>query len=176
MKVLAFPRTTMSRQCMEGHEINKLEPGTFMNRKGEWGQNLPPNLTAQDPDEVPQQAKTRRGGKRKENAPKSPLKDKSDNAHIEAIPAERAMKKPRMSLELSREQKSKNPDENPEYQGADFELGNQCQINVPLLPGECNLGARLDPPGSPQAIGSRPPKLAELQLLESRARDLGDRG
>ena len=31
MKVLAFPRTTMSRQCMEGHEINKLEPGTFMN-------------------------------------------------------------------------------------------------------------------------------------------------
>ena len=86
------------------------------------------------------------------------------------------MKKPRISLELSREQKSKNPDENPEYQGADFELGNQCQINVPFFPGESNLGARLDPPGSPQAIGSQPPKLADLQLLESRARDLGDRG
>ena len=44
MKVLNFPKTTMLRQCKEGHEIGKLEHGTYMNRKGEWGQNLPPQI------------------------------------------------------------------------------------------------------------------------------------
>ena len=72
MKILAYPRTTMRRQCTEGHEINKLEPGTFINRKREWVQSLPIILTRKDPDE-PQEAKIPNRGKRKDSALKKPL-------------------------------------------------------------------------------------------------------
>ena len=51
MKVIAVPKSTMLHQCLEGHEISKLSEGTCINRRGEWGKNLPPKLTVDDPDE-----------------------------------------------------------------------------------------------------------------------------
>ena len=83
----------MLRQCLEGHEIGKLEPGTFMNRKGEWGQNLPPKLTIEDSDEgrIPGAMKTR--GKRKNDAPKHPLRTMKTDVDLEK---EQCKKRPRI--------------------------------------------------------------------------------
>ena len=36
---------------MEGLLIGEAKEGTFMNRRGEWGQHLPPKLEVVDPDD-----------------------------------------------------------------------------------------------------------------------------
>ena len=42
MKVLSFHNRPLSRQVEEAHLIDGFKGHKTMNRKGEWGQNLPP--------------------------------------------------------------------------------------------------------------------------------------
>merc|ERR1711954_588661 len=51
LKILGFYKRPLQRQSMEGLLIGEAKEGTFMNRRGEWGQNLPPKLEVVDPDE-----------------------------------------------------------------------------------------------------------------------------
>ena len=37
MEVIAFPKTTLQRQVMEGHHIALNEKQNLINRRGEWG-------------------------------------------------------------------------------------------------------------------------------------------
>ena len=48
MKILRFHKTNLSRQAHEGLEISRYKGQKIMNRKGEWGSNLSPELTVED--------------------------------------------------------------------------------------------------------------------------------
>ena len=48
MKVVSKQRKPLQRQTLEGILVSQAEEGTLMNRKGEWGQNLPPKLEIVD--------------------------------------------------------------------------------------------------------------------------------
>ena len=49
-KVVLSVRKPLERQCREGYLIGNPPDGvTLMNRKGEWGQNLPPKFTYDQP-------------------------------------------------------------------------------------------------------------------------------
>ena len=87
---------------MEGHEISKLAPGTFLNRKGEWGQNLPPKLTVEDSDD-PQTTKTQTRGKRKDTAPRKPLQEIGTPTETDAVDTQRLPKKLKLGFEGQRE-------------------------------------------------------------------------
>ena len=46
MEVVAYPRSNLQRQALEASMIQSKSAGTkLLNRRGEWGQNLPPQLT-----------------------------------------------------------------------------------------------------------------------------------
>ena len=51
LKILGFFKKPLQRQTMEGLLIGGAEEGSYMNRRGEWGQNLPPKLEVTDPDD-----------------------------------------------------------------------------------------------------------------------------
>ena len=48
MEVVSFLRTDILRQATEAAKIQSLEGGNLLNRRGEWGQNLPPKLIVED--------------------------------------------------------------------------------------------------------------------------------
>ena len=48
MKVLTFIKTNIMRQATEAAKIQGLEGGNLLNRRGEWGHNLPPKLVLED--------------------------------------------------------------------------------------------------------------------------------
>ena len=48
MKILSSHRTPLSRQIEEGHRISSFKGEEILNRKGEWGENLPPRLVVED--------------------------------------------------------------------------------------------------------------------------------
>ena len=48
MKVLKFIPKPLERQCQEAVLIDEYQGMKIMNRRGEWGQNLPPKLTLED--------------------------------------------------------------------------------------------------------------------------------
>ena len=49
MTIIATPKTNLLRQISEYHMMLKYaEKGILLNRRGEWGQNLPPKLTVDD--------------------------------------------------------------------------------------------------------------------------------
>ena len=48
MKVLKFIPKPLERQCQEAALIDEYQGMKIMNRRGEWGQNLPPKLTLED--------------------------------------------------------------------------------------------------------------------------------
>ena len=50
MKVVETFRKPLQRQTYEGLLIGFSKEGTLMNRRGEWGQNLPPKLEVVDPN------------------------------------------------------------------------------------------------------------------------------
>ena len=60
MEVLSFPKTTLMRQATEAWEIRKHGRNSkVINRRGEWGQNLPPRLTVEDSDSQSTKRKAR---------------------------------------------------------------------------------------------------------------------
>ena len=66
MIVKEFPRTTMMRQCLEAHHIETLgKTCAILNRRGEWGQNLPPKLVLEG-DNIPEIGKNRKRARKKE--------------------------------------------------------------------------------------------------------------
>ena len=55
-----FPRTTLQRQAGEAHHIELNMPkAEIINRRGEWGQNLPPKLVLEDDNNKEGKRKTR---------------------------------------------------------------------------------------------------------------------
>ena len=50
MSIVSTHPKPLQRQCQEAHLIQTFREGQLMNRKGEWGQNLPPKLTLADED------------------------------------------------------------------------------------------------------------------------------
>ena len=48
MKLVGSHKTPLPRQIMEGHLISTFEGHEILNRKGEWGENLPPKLVVED--------------------------------------------------------------------------------------------------------------------------------
>ena len=61
MESLGFPKSSLMRQASEAHEIGKAsKTSELMNRRGEWGQNLPPRLTLETEEDVLKPAKKRR--------------------------------------------------------------------------------------------------------------------
>ena len=49
MKVVSYHKTNLMRQATEATRIQMMEGGNLLNRRGEWGQNLPPKLVIEDP-------------------------------------------------------------------------------------------------------------------------------
>ena len=56
MKVKSYHARPLQRQCEEAHQIISFKGHKILNRKGEWGQNLPPKLV-EDDLEKPQKRK-----------------------------------------------------------------------------------------------------------------------
>ena len=52
MKVKSVHDKPLHRQCEEAHLIENFSGQKIMNRKGEWGQNLPPRLTIEGEGQV----------------------------------------------------------------------------------------------------------------------------
>ena len=48
MEVVSFHKTNLMRQATEAIRIQMMEGGNILNRRGEWGQNLPPKLVVDD--------------------------------------------------------------------------------------------------------------------------------
>ena len=62
MEVISFPKTTLQRQAMEGHYIGLNEGQNLLNRRGEWGQNLPPKMIVQGQEQVQKKRQVKRQG------------------------------------------------------------------------------------------------------------------
>ena len=61
MEVKSTHPRPLPRQCMEAHMIQGFKGNTILNRKGEWGQNLPPKLSIADEDlDKPEHPKRKR--------------------------------------------------------------------------------------------------------------------
>ena len=61
MEVKSTHPRPLQRQCMEAHMIQGFKGNTILNRKGEWGQNLPPKLSIADEDlDKPEHPKRKR--------------------------------------------------------------------------------------------------------------------
>ena len=66
MTAVSFPKGNMKRQAMEAQCITEQgEKAVALNRRGEWGQNLPPSLEVDD-------KKAPRGKKRGRKSPEQP--------------------------------------------------------------------------------------------------------
>ena len=60
MKPIGIPKTNLMRQVAKAHDITKARINSeVMNRRGEWGQNLPPRLTVETDSEVTRPTKRR---------------------------------------------------------------------------------------------------------------------
>ena len=76
MKVEGFYRRPLYRQTREGQLIADFTGGTLLNRRGEWGQNLPPKLEIVDNDKVTSSKELKSMPK----APKRPAKQREEDA------------------------------------------------------------------------------------------------
>ena len=52
MQILEMHPSPLQRQSKEGFVIGNASPGTILNRKGEWGENLPPKLCVEGEEET----------------------------------------------------------------------------------------------------------------------------
>ena len=57
MKSQGFPKGNLKRQALEAHKIFLNEGNNLLNRRGEWGQNLPPRLEVDDQRQTIPQAR-----------------------------------------------------------------------------------------------------------------------
>ena len=75
MRVVAFTKSNLQRQALEAHHINTNASNNVLNRRGEWGQNLPPKLVVEGEEEKTgnkrnrEQGRTSRCKRRRENPP-----------------------------------------------------------------------------------------------------------
>ena len=69
IEAICYPTRTLLRQATEANQIQvHRKKGHIINRRGEWGQNLPPKFTA-DPSEIGKDAKTNKKRKTPSNPP-----------------------------------------------------------------------------------------------------------
>ena len=61
MEIKAYPKSNLARQALEASQIQENGRQNLLNRKGEWGQNLPPNLCIEDEKEEGKVRKKRIG-------------------------------------------------------------------------------------------------------------------
>ena len=70
MKLVEFSPFPLQRQAKEGHLITNFKGDVLMNRKGDWGQNLPPRLIVEGEEERTGGQRTRvQERKKKEEEP-----------------------------------------------------------------------------------------------------------
>ena len=93
MKVVSYHSRPLSRQIEEAHLIDNFRGHKIMNRKGEWGQNLPPKLTIEG-TETSKQTKRKRArhlnpgeGEENHQAPQDLHLHHHDPPQTEAVPA-----------------------------------------------------------------------------------------
>ena len=89
MKVHSQHRSALQRQATEGYLIGSFKGDHLMNRRGEWGQNLPPVLTIEDNGDmqetrIPKQTKRPKSAPSQQKCKKPKLEvidDKKDDDH-----------------------------------------------------------------------------------------------
>ena len=52
MIVSCYPRSALLRQATEAHQIGLNSSNNVLNRRGEWGQNIPPKLVLEGSEEA----------------------------------------------------------------------------------------------------------------------------
>ena len=73
MTAICYPKGNLKRQAMEGHIIMcSSTKNNVLNRRGEWGQNLPPKLDIDDQSGATKTRKRARRSPNKDTDPKSP--------------------------------------------------------------------------------------------------------
>ena len=80
MEVITFPKTTLQRQVLEGHHIALNEKQNLINRRGEWGQNLPPKMIIEGQEQT---IGKRQRGRQGQEGQKKRRRVKSPEAHRE---------------------------------------------------------------------------------------------
>merc|ERR1711954_427636 len=75
MKVEGYYQQPLYRQTREGQLISDYQGGTLLNRRGEWGQNLPPKLEIVVDDRIQPTKSKKSIPKRKKQAPGVPDPD-----------------------------------------------------------------------------------------------------
>ena len=102
MRISCFPRSTLYRQATEAFQIEQNKANNVLNRRGEWGQNIPPKLVVEGEEENAPKEKKRakmassfgeqRSSKRQRT--KEPPEEKEDEGtvakenHVESNPPE----------------------------------------------------------------------------------------
>ena len=79
MKVVRFHKSNLARQAHEGQEIADYKGDRIMNRKGEWGSNLPPVLTVEDTN-----GRIRRDSNQPEGQPRTKRHREQNTEHPQA--------------------------------------------------------------------------------------------
>merc|ERR1711954_390134 len=67
MRVVAFTKFNLQRQALEAHHINMNAGNNVLNRRGEWGQNLPPKLVVEGEEEKTGSKRNREQGRTSRN-------------------------------------------------------------------------------------------------------------
>ena len=101
MKIIGTPTSNILRQTGEyQHMLKYSELGNLLNRRGEWGQNLPPKLVMEEEE---------KGGKRSKDQPQAgrPTCQPPPGSHLE----ERSPPHPPPASKRSRESRSVGPEE-----------------------------------------------------------------
>ena len=115
IEAVCYPGRTLLRQATEANQIQRHKKlGMVINRRGEWGQNLPPKLTA-DPAELQDAAKSKKR-KTATNPPRNPG-PKSEGANPESGEVYQQCKKVRKKE--PKEYKPRMVKENSGTQGAE---------------------------------------------------------
>ena len=77
----------MMRQCLEAHHIETLgKTCAILNRRGEWGQNLPPKLVLEG-ENIPESGKSRKRVRRKEGNEAKRQKIEKDDTNSNQKPS-----------------------------------------------------------------------------------------
>ena len=81
MEIISYPKTNLQRQAEEAEQILRHESANLLNRRGEWGQNLPPKLSIEDQSQ--DDKGKRKTGPRGSDKPKANKRRKCNEAQEE---------------------------------------------------------------------------------------------
>ena len=84
MEVLKFVQSNLVRQSTEATKIQEWTGGKLLNRKGEWGQNLPPQLVLED-DQEPNESSKDRKKKTKMKVPEVAKRSDEDPERVVSV-------------------------------------------------------------------------------------------